>query len=141
VTLAVADGPDEDGYVAAEQSVRLEEIDTAAFVSTASVVSAAMLLADNSGYCRHRVGLAPRKRLGAAAPTRRLWPPARQVWDGSVPVQASCVCCRGTPMYDYSGDASTSLVLWCPTCPPLHEADRVRFASITGHQFSTADGG
>lgn len=137
LTRALADAPDPDGFVAAERSVNLNELQFAYEVATSAVLRAAMSLADASGYCRHRIGLAKRSQLAGDARERR-WPPPLEVQRDSTELDASCICCRDRPTMLYTDVATGRWAVWCHTCPPLTASARDQYASITGHQFTSA---
>jgi hypothetical protein len=135
VTAAVAAGPDEDGYIAAQHSVRIEELQMASYVASTAAVSAAMSLADATGYCRHRVGLAPRQGADGTVSRPRWWPPSDRIQGASVTVAASCSCCRATSMLAYRSTGAATEVVWCMTCPPQHPETQAAFRAATGHRF------
>lgn len=137
VTRALADAPDPDGFVAAERSVNVNELQFAYEVATSAVLRAAMSLADASGYCRHRIGLAERSQLAGKA-RKRWWPPPPEVQRDSTELDASCLCCRDKPTMVYRDVATGRRAVWCHTCPPLTAPERDWYTSITGHQLSCA---
>lgn len=135
LTVTVAAGPDKDGYVAAQQSVRIEELQMASYVASTAVISAAMALADATGYCRHLVGLAPRQDADGTVSGPRWWPPSERIQEDSVTVAASCSCCRALSMLAHRSTGAAAEVVWCLTCPPQHPAAQAAFWAATGHRF------
>lgn len=130
-TRALSDAPDDDGFVAAEREVNLDELQLAYDATSSAVMRAAMSMADATGYCRHRIGLADRTGMTGTG-RGRVWPPPREVQDRSTPIAATCTCCRMEPMAEFASKDGGSIV-WCATCPPLTQEARDVYSGLTGH--------
>ncbi len=134
VTAPLGTERGEDGYIAAQQSIRIEEPQMASCVASTAVVSAAMSLAGATGYCRHRVGLAPGQDAGGTVTGPRWWPLSDQSRALQCRSQPAAAAVSHADAGNPSAGGATEVVC-CRTCPPQHPDAQAAFCAATGHRF------